>query len=183
MKINVLENRTLYIERNYNTQNENEVGIIELQVPESYQDFNKKIVFITDDGIVWDLFQNNQYIITEGITKYKQVQFYIWLTKDGQDFRSQTRRIVFYENQGVEITEEEVDGIKTVVALLEGEITKVEGLEEDVQELITDINRRLDEGEFKGEKGDKGDKGDTGDIGPQGPQRNTRNTRTSRTTG
>lgn len=130
MDITVLDSRIVSIKKNYNTQNENEVNTIKLTVPEKYQEFNKKIVFITDDGIYWDLFIDDEYEIKKAITKYKSVEFYIWLTKNDQDFRSQTKKITFYDNQDAsdQITDEEISGVNTVINLLENEITKVDNI-------------------------------------------------------
>ena len=130
MDITVLDSRIASVKKDYNTQNENEVNIIKLNVPEKYQDFNKKIVFITSDGIYWDLFVNDEYAIKKAITKYKSVQFYIWLTKGDQDFRTQTKKLTFYDNQDAsdQITDEEISGVNTVINLLEEEITKVDNI-------------------------------------------------------
>ena len=131
MKVLARANRELVLINARNTQNENIVETIELEVPEKFEDFNKKIVFITDDGIVWDLFQNNEYKLQKAITKYKRVQFYIWLTKDDEDWRSQTKQLIFYDNEDAsgEITPEEISGVNTVINLLEDEISKVERLD------------------------------------------------------
>lgn len=131
MKVLAKANRELVLINARNTQNENIVETIELEVPEKFEDFNKKIVFITDDGIVWDLFQDNQYRLQKAITKYKRVQFYIWLTKDDEDWRSQTKQLIFYDNEDAsgEITPEEISGVNTVINLLEDEISKVERLD------------------------------------------------------
>jgi len=130
MKVIAKKNRELALINAQNTQNENRAEIITLVVPEEYEDYNKKIVFVTDDGIVWDIITNNEYKITNAITKYKQVDFYIWLTKGDVDFRSKTMPLRFYHNEDAsgEITPEEIHGVNTVVNLLEEEIEKVENL-------------------------------------------------------
>lgn len=57
-----------------------------------------------------------------------------------------------------------------------GEVSVLASLITDVTTLIDEVNTKLENGEFKGEKGDPGEKGDTGpqgekgDTGPQGPQ-------------
>lgn len=157
MKVKVQEDRKVYIIKCTNTnalgtQNENNVTELEIVVPEQYQDFNKKIVFITDDGVVWDIIENNTYKITNAITKHKSVKFYIWLTKDNQDFRSEEKTLIFNNNTNAdkEITEEEIGGVNTIINLLESEITKVTDLENAVTKLITDIQNKLDNGEFNG---------------------------------
>lgn len=135
MKVIAKKNRELALINARNTQNENKAETIELVVPEEYESYNKKIVFITDDGVVWDVITNNEYKITNAITKYKQVDFYIWLTKevDGEsiDFRTKTKTLIFYYNEDAsdEITDEEIHGVNTVVNLLEEEIEKVENLD------------------------------------------------------
>ena len=171
MKILAKQNRELIMINAQNTQNENDAEKITLQVPEQYEDFNKKIVFVTPAGNVWDIITNNEYLIKKAITKYKQVDFYIWLTKGDVDFRSQTKTLKFYHNVDAsdEITDEEIGRVNTVVNLLEEEITKVENMDITAEKVgdtatITITNKN---GETKtveildGEKGDKGDKGDT----------------------
>lgn len=137
MKILAKQNRELIMTNAQNTQNENDAEKITLQVPEQYEDFNKKIVFVTPDGNVWDIITNNEYLIPKAITKYKQVDLYIWLTKGDVDFRSQTRTLKFYHNVDAsgEITPEEISGVNTVVNLLEEEITKVDNIDIDAEKV------------------------------------------------
>jgi len=88
MKVKVNTNRKLYCINGAGTQNENNVTELNIEVPKQYEDFNKKIVFITKDNVVWDMIEDNTYKLTKAITKYSNVKFYIWLTKDEQDFGS-----------------------------------------------------------------------------------------------
>lgn len=170
MKIVAKKDRKLLLINTGNTQNENKAETIELTVPEEYEDYNKKIVFVTDDGIVWDIIQDNTYKLTKAITKYKQVDFYIWLTKDDVDFRTETRPLRFYYNKDAsgEITPEEISGVNTVVNILEEEITKVDSLETELRDLITDIQNKLDNGEFDGKDGKDGRDGQDGRDGVDG---------------
>ena len=146
MKIKAKQNRELIMINAQNTQNENDAEKITLQVPEQYEDFNKKIVFITPDGNVWDIITNNEYLIKKAITKYKQVDFYIWLTKGDVDFRSQTKTLKFYQNVDAsdEITDEEIGRVNTVVNLLEEEITKVENLESQIDGKLEEVDTAID---------------------------------------
>ena len=146
MKILAKQNRELIMINAQNTQNENDAEKITLQVPEQYEDFNKKIVFITPDGNVWDIITNNEYLIKKAITKYKQVDFYIWLTKGDVDFRSQTKTLKFYHNVDAsdEITNEEIGRVNTVINLLEEEITKVENLESQVDGKLEEVDTAID---------------------------------------
>lgn len=139
MKIKVNENRKVYIlqEENENaiekigTQNENNVTELQIEVPEKYQEFNMKIVFITDNGAVWDIVENNTYKLTKTITKYKKVKFYIWLTKDEEDFRSEENELTFNNNTGIgyKLEQEEIDGINKVLQRLEDMEQKMDTLE------------------------------------------------------
>lgn len=174
MKILAKQNRELIMINAKNTQNENDAEKILLQVPEQYEDFNKKIVFVTPDGNVWDIITNNEYLIKKAITKYNQVDFYIWLTKDDVDFRSQTKTLKFYHNVDAsdEITDEEIGRVNTVINILEEEITKVDGLETELNEIIEDLQHKLDTDYFKGDKGDDGESAyqiwlDEGNVGTE----------------
>lgn len=153
MKLDVYENKALKLTGTQPTQNENNVQNIEIHLPEKYKDFNKKIVFIMDNKVQWDFIpENNLYPITKKISKYKHVQFYIWLTKSNvdesnedhnvveikdSDFRSITKELRFNDNQDAsnEITEEELGAVNKVVNLLEEEITKVENLDLDIEKV------------------------------------------------
>ena len=130
MIIKTKKNRELILINAQNTQNENKAETIEIYFPEEFENYNKKIVFITPSGVVWDVIQNNKYEITNAITQYGQVDFYIWLTKDDEDWRSITKTLKFYNNVDAsgEITPEEISGVNTVINMLEAEITKVENL-------------------------------------------------------
>lgn len=164
MKIKLYENRRL-IEQDEDvvgTQNENNATQIEIEVPEEYEDFNKKIVFILEDGtVVWDFIENNVYTLTKAVTKYKTVKFYIWLTKDNVDFRSEEEVLYFNNNTDAseEITEEEIGAVNKILAEVESKITEVTEKEEDLTALIADVQNKLENGDFKGEKGDPGDTG------------------------
>lgn len=171
MKVLAKQNRDLVLINKQNTQNENDAEKILLQVPEQYEDFNKKIVFNTKDGDIWDIIVNNEYLIPKAITKYEQVEFYIWLTKDDVDFRSKTYTLKFYPNidASEEITPEEIGGVNTIANLLEEEITKVDNIDINAEKVgdtatitITNKDGQSTSIEIQdGEKGDKGDKGDT----------------------
>ncbi len=172
MKILAKQNRNLVLINTQNTQNENEAEKILLQVPEQYEDFNKKIVFNTKDGNIWDIIVNNEYLIPKAITQYEQVDFYIWLTKGDVDFRSKTYTLNLYPNidASEEITPEEIGGVNTIVNLLEAEITKVENIDITTEKVgdtatitITDKDGQSTSVEIS--DGEKGDKGNTGEPG------------------
>ena len=137
MKVIAKQNRKLIMINAQNTQNENDAEKIILQVPEKYEDFVKKIAFITPDGVKWDVIENNEYLITKAITKYEQVQFYIWLTKDDVDFRTEEQTLKFNVNHEVEgeVTPEEQTDMERVISILDAEIVKVNNLDIDVNKV------------------------------------------------
>jgi hypothetical protein len=143
MKPTVQENREVIMVNAKSTQNENDVEIIQIAVPERYSDFNKKIVFLTNDGTVWDFIEeDNTYKLKHAITKNRQVDFYIWLTKDEKDFRSVTKTLKFNHNKDAneEITDDEVSGYNRMINILENEITTVTRLEANILSAITQVN-------------------------------------------
>lgn len=69
--------------------------------------------------------------MTNAITKYESVEFYIWLTKDDKDFRSETKRLTFKENKdpNKEMTEEEINGINKLLNEIEELNKKIDDIE------------------------------------------------------
>lgn len=170
MKITVKENRELICESEMGTQNENNVQELEIQVPEKYEYWNKKIVFVTENDGFWDNIINNKYIIKNNLTSYEKLKFYIWLTHEDKDFRSVEKTIIFYKNTNVDdqITEEELGSVNRVMEIVEAEIEQNEKSRLKLVELTEKIQQKLDEGEFKGEKGETGERGADGQPGKDG---------------
>ena len=133
MEIIVKENRELIIKNPESTQNENDVQTIYLTVPEQYEDFDKKIAFVTENGVKWGLVENNAYKLERSITKFENVSVFVWLTKGEQDFRSAEEPLHFNKNHKVdgEITPEERSSMEEAIAVLESEISKVEHMDID----------------------------------------------------
>ena len=171
MRIIINKNRNIKKENEYNTQNENKVTELTLELPQEYENWNKRIVFITDDGVFWDYIQDNTYLIKKNVTQYERVQFYIWLTNGEQDYRTETKDLFFNKNIEADDqipTEEQIDGFNTLIATLNLEIEVVNNKETELNGIITDLQHKLDTDYFKGEKGDKGDTGDQGIQGERG---------------
>lgn len=142
MNITILDNREVLIDETENagTQNENNATIINFSFPESLARANKKIVFLTDDGIFWDLITDNSYRITNNITKYRNVSAYIWLidTTNNIDFRSKIWELNFNRNEIAENavpTEEQINGFDTIIQKLNIALEKIEDLETRVKAL------------------------------------------------
>jgi len=142
MNITILDNRDVLIDDIYNigTQNENNATILNFNFPESLANANKKIVFITDDGIFWDLITNNSYRLTNSITKYKNVSTYVWLidTVNNIDFRSKTWELDFNRNEIAENTiptDEQINGFDTIIEQLNSISQEVQDLKARVTAL------------------------------------------------
>lgn len=167
MKVKVYENRHLEITQELGTQNENNIEEMELEVPEKYQDWVKEIVFITDNGTVWDLIENDTYIFKKNITKYEKIKFYIRLVKDGDDFRSIEEDLYFNENHEIEgeVTPEEQSDIERAMATIESGLARVTEKEDELVDLIDDVQTKLDNGEFDGKDGIDGRDGIDGADG------------------
>ena len=169
MEIIVKENRELIIKNPESTQNENDVQTIYLTVPEKYEDFDKKIAFVTEDGVKWGIVLDNIYNLERSITKFENVSVFVWLTKGEQDFRSAEEPLHFNKNHKVdgEITPEERSSMEEAIAVLESEISKVEHMDIDAikEENIATITITDKSGNQKvvhisdGENGEDGDNG------------------------
>lgn len=172
MKITVKENRKLIIINPQNTQNENEIETIELIVPTKYESWNKKIAFVTNDKVIWGLFENNLYQIPSSVTQYKKLKFYIWMTKDDKDFRSEEKILILNENHPVtgEVTPKDKSDIEQVIDTLEAEIDKVENIDITVQKIGNTATITITDktGNEKSVNILDGNDGQTGPTGPAG---------------
>jgi hypothetical protein len=155
MNITVLNDRSLIIDTSdvFGSQNENNATELNFNFPENFNRANKKIVFITKDGIYWDLIENDFYKITNAITKYRKVSAYIWIvdTENDIDFRSKYWNLDFYENQSpndVVPSEEEINAFDTMIAQLNSAIEKVDNVDIDLSKVenITTITITNKEG-------------------------------------
>ena len=142
MNITILDNREIIIKTSdtFGTQNENKATVFNFSFPESLINANKKIVFITDDGVYWDLITNNSYKITNAVTKYKTVSAYVWLVdvEKDIDFRSKSLKITFNKNEepdDVVPTEEEISGFDTMIAQLNTAIAEVDNIDIDAEKV------------------------------------------------
>jgi hypothetical protein len=157
MKIAVKENRKLVVVNSQSTQNENDVERIELTVPTKYENFIKRIVFITNNAVVSRLFTNNVYIIENDISQYEYLEYYIWLVNDEQDFRSEIKTLILNPTRNLtgSVTPAEKSEMEQVIDTLDEEILKVTALENEIQ-------TKLDNGDFDGEDGTDGKDGTDG---------------------
>lgn len=134
MIIRILNDRSIIKDSDpYGTQNENRVTTLNFVIPEEYANFNKKIVFITSDGVYWDLITDDTYIVKNNLTKYRTVSAYVWLTdvESQVDFRTKIFYIDFNQNTNPDNyipSEEQISGFDTMIAELQELIDEVEQL-------------------------------------------------------
>ena len=81
MKLIVNEDRTTISIGNWGTENENNYEILDIELPEKFDDYNKRIVYYLEDERKWDIIVNNKVFLTNAVTKFESVKAYIWLTK------------------------------------------------------------------------------------------------------
>lgn len=136
MKIIVHEDRTLEILNQATTKNENEVEQLEFEFPDKYKNWNKKIVFsfIDAQDIYWDLIQDNIYTLEKNVTMHGQVDFYVWLTHETKDFRTETKPLYFNDNIDAsgEITPEEIGAVNKILEEVDEALQEVENIDIDV---------------------------------------------------
>ena len=143
MDITILENRDVIQEKIIaGTMNENLITTLEFTYPEAYADYDKKIVFITDDGVVSDVLDDDTYTIKNSITKYSKVYCYVsFFNDDEENFRSKEFVLRFYTNHETEdeITEEETSVVNTLITTLNEQIEAVEELKTSLEEALEKV--------------------------------------------
>ena len=179
MKYRLLKNRNLVEDKEFLNKNkwfvgydkENRAEILEFEIPDTLNDYAKKINFDLGTEKVSDILdQDNTYILKNNITQYKQVSFYLEFVKEIDNntteiLKTEIKTIEFGESFDVntEITEEEISIIDTLIAQTNSAINRANAIAEDLENKVaTDY--------YRGATGEKGDKGDTGERGPQGIQ-------------
>lgn len=154
MIININKDRSVTPRKFFaGTMNENNSTDITFEFAEELQDYHKRIVFILPNGKKpQDEIKDNTYTIKNDITKFNKVEAYLLLTKEGdKDWRSIEMEISFNHNEQpdeYEPTEEHTDIWDTMITVLEDKVTTVDNLAVELRDLITEVQRKLDEGEF-----------------------------------
>lgn len=136
MEIQILENRTVRIaNNNFGVIGENKAEVLEFTFPEEYQLNNKFIEFETSDGKFVDTIVDNQYPITNAITKYEELRAQIVIKdlNDNMVFKSRIFTMKFKES--INATEQLDEEKKLLIDEL---LVEVETLQEDVENLETD---------------------------------------------
>lgn len=155
MNIKVFQDRKIEKDYFYNegSQNENNSTVLTFEIPFGYEDYSKRIVFMTEEGNYWDYIKENSYTIKNNITKYENIEAYLWLTKDDNDFRTETFPLNFYQNENPDElvpTEEQIDGFATIIKILEEKIDEVEALKIDIGDFKKALEDKVDKEDGKG---------------------------------
>lgn len=136
----------------FGTQNENNVTTLKIEVPEQYQNWNKRIVFLTDEGNKWDILEKDDtYVLQNNITKYEELEAYIWLTENAEsevesvkDFRSKTFTLSFFNNENADDVipdEKQIDGFNSMLTALNVEIEAVKRINTDFAKLKEEVEK------------------------------------------
>ena len=174
MKIIVHKDRTFEIIDQASTQNENEVEVIDFEFPTEYNNWSKNIVFLLPTHItpIWDIIQDNKYILPKAITQYSQVGIYIWLVNGEQDFRTETKTIYFNENKDAsgQVKPKELEPINKILAEVNAALLEVDNVDINVNKsgTVTTVTISKKDGTEKsvqildGQEGKQGEKGEPG---------------------
>lgn len=147
----------------YGTQNENNVTVLKIEVPEQYANWNKRIVFLTEEGNKWDILgKDDTYVLQNNITKYEELEAYVWLTEKAKateesvgDFRSEIFTLSFLANEDTDDIVpdmKQIDGFNSMLTVLNAEIAEVKQintdftkLKQEVEQAETERNNKVDE--------------------------------------
>lgn len=165
MKYKIIKNRQLIKDNNFaGYKGENRAETLEFDIPLELQEYTKTINFETDDGNFFDILDSNIYIIKNNLTKYDEVRFFIEFTKQINENEIQkiktsvaTLPLKPSFDVGKEITEEEIQILDALIFRLEEATNRANAISEDLEQKVANDY-------YRGEKGDKGDKGDPGQI-------------------
>ena len=105
MLIKVLENRDVILYDDvFGTQNENNVTELIFEFPEAYDDFAKKIVFVTEDENFEKDIIDGSYFLQNTETQFGEFCAYLWATNGNtsEDFRSKMFKIKLNKNENAD---------------------------------------------------------------------------------
>ena len=155
MKYKIIKNRKLVEDENFAGYNkENRAEILEFEIPDTLNDYAKKINFDLGAEKVSDILnQDNTYILKNNITQYKQVNFYLEFIKKIDNnttdiLKTEIKTIEFGDSFDVntEITEEEISIIDTLIAQTNSAINRANAISEDLENKVATDYYRGDKG-------------------------------------
>jgi len=156
IKINIDRNCELESSR-IGTQNENEFEKLEFVFPEELEGYAKTIEVQTIEGKFVDKIENNEYIIKNNITKYKNIKVQIVAIKYDTVFKSKVFELKLWGsiNATEQIVEEKPDLINKMLVDIEKIEKDISNFSEyddtKIKEDITDLqNNKVNKEEGKG---------------------------------
>ena len=158
MKYKLIRNRNLVEDKEFLNKNkwfvgydkENRAEILEFEIPDTLNDYAKKINFDLGTEKVSDILnQDNTYILKNNITQYKQVSFYLEFIKEIDNntteiLKTEVKTIEFGDSfdVNIEITEEEISIIDTLIAQTNSAINRANAISQDLENKVaTDYYR------------------------------------------
>ena len=167
MKYKLIKNRKLVQDEKFAGYNkENRAEKLEFEIPDTLNDYAKKINFDLGTEKVSDILnQDNTYILKNNITQYKQVSFYLEFVKEIDNntteiLKTEVKTIEFGDSFDVntEITEEEISIIDTLIAQTNSAINRANAI-------AADLENKRDTDYYRGATGEKGEDGVDGEDG------------------
>ena len=180
MQIKILKNRILREDISFvGYEEENRAERLVFDIPEELSEYSKKICFSTQDGNTEDIFEGNEYILTNAITKYKNVEIYLKFIKKLEDnkievLKTSILQLNFGESfeSSEEVAEEKVEIIDKLILDVKELINQVDTLNIDVERQEDGVKVTLTKKDGTkietlvqdGEQGIQGEKGENAKI-------------------
>lgn len=180
MQIKILKNRILREDISFvGYEDENRAEKLTFDIPEELSEYSKKICFSTQDGNTEDIFESNEYILTNAITKYKNVEIYLKFIKKLEDnkievLKTSILQLNFGESfeSSEEVSEEKVEIIDKLILDVKELINQVDTLNIDVERQEDGVKVTLTKKDGTkvetlvqdGEQGIQGEKGESAKI-------------------
>lgn len=180
MQIKILKNRILREDISFaGYEEENRAEKLIFDIPEELSEYSKKICFSTQDGNTEDIFEGNEYILTNAITKYKNVEIYLKFIKKLEDnkievLKTSILQLNFGESfeSSEEVAEEKVEIIDKLILDVKELINQVDILNIDVERQEDGVKVTLTKKDGTkvetlvqdGEQGIQGEKGEDAKI-------------------
>ena len=164
MKYKIIKNRKLVQDEDFAGYNgENRAEILEFEIPDTLNDYAKKINFDLGTEKVSDILdQDNTYILKNNITQYKQVSFYLEFIKEIDNntteiLKTEIKTIEFGDSFDVntEITEEEIEVLDRVLAQMLQATDRANAI-------AADLENKRDTDYYRGATGPQGNTGENG---------------------
>ncbi len=180
MQIKILKNRILREDMFFvGYEEENRAERLVFDIPEELYEYSPKICFSTQDGNTEDVLEKNEYILTNAITKYKNVEIYLKFIKKLEDnkievLKTSILQLNFGESfeSSEEVAEEKVEIIDKLILDVKELINQVDILNIDVERQEDGVKVTLTKKDGTkvetlvqdGEQGIQGEKGENAKI-------------------